>query len=71
LKSRIARSEGDAEASRLFAEAFSRDLKFFTFYRAMETYRHALAESAPTVMLSPQSELLRYFNSGAPTGSKP
>ena len=71
LKARIARSEGDAEASHLFAEAFGPDLKFFTFYRAMESYRHALADSAPTLVLSPQSELLRYFNSGAPTEAKP
>jgi membrane protease subunit HflC len=71
LKARIARSEGDAEASHLFAEAFGPDLKFFTFYRAMESYRHALADSAPTLVLSPQSELLRYFNSGAPTEPKP
>ena len=66
LKSRIARSEGDAEASRLFADAFSRDPKFFGFYRAMESYRHARADSSPTLLLSPQSELLRYFNAGTP-----
>ena len=65
LKGRIARSEGDAEASRRFAEAFGRDVKFFAFYRAMESYRHALADAAPTLVLSPQSELLRYFNAGA------
>ena len=66
LKARIARAEGDAEASRLFAEAFGKDVEFFAFYRAMESYRHALAESSPTVLLSPESELLKYFNAGAP-----
>lgn len=71
LKARIARSEGDAEASSMLAEAFSSDLKFFAFYRAMESYRHALAESAPTLVLSPQSDLLRYFNTGAPSGPGP
>jgi modulator of FtsH protease HflC len=69
LRSRIARSEGDAEASRLFADAFSRDPKFFAFYRAMESYRHAMAESSPVLVLSPQSELLRYFNAGTPAGA--
>jgi membrane protease subunit HflC len=71
LKARIARSEGDAEASRLFADAFSRDPQFYAFYRAMQTYRHALAEAAPTLVLSPESEMLRYFNAGAPTAPKP
>jgi membrane protease subunit HflC len=71
LKARIARSEGDAEASRLFVEAFGRDPQFAAFYRAMQSYRQALADSAPLLVLSPQSELLRYFNAGAPLGSTP
>ncbi|HKM62047.1 MAG TPA: protease modulator HflC [Acidisphaera sp.] len=71
LKGRITRNEGDAEASRLFAAAFGRDPKFFAFYRAMQSYRHALADSAPTVVLSPQSELMRFFNAGAPEGPPP
>jgi membrane protease subunit HflC len=68
LKGRIIRNQGDAEVSRLFADAFGRDPNFYAFYRAMQSYRHALAESAPTVVLSPQSELMRYFNAGAPSG---
>ncbi|MGD0634833.1 MAG: protease modulator HflC [Beijerinckiaceae bacterium] len=66
LKARIARSEGDAEASRLFADAFGQNVKFFTFYRAMESYRHALADSTPMLVLTPQSELLKFFNAGTP-----
>ena len=66
LKGRITRNEGDAEASRLFADAFGRDPKFFAFYRAMQSYRHALADSQPTIVLSPQSELMRFFNAGSP-----
>jgi len=66
LRGRITRNEGDAEASRLFADAFGRDPKFFAFYRAMQSYRHALADSQPTIVLSPQSELMRFFNAGSP-----
>ena len=32
----------------------------------METYRHAMAEAAPTVVLTPQSDLLKYFNLASP-----
>jgi len=71
LKARIARSEGDAEASALVAQAFGRDPQFFAFYRAMQTYRHALADSLPTLVLSPDSELLRYFNAGTPAAPRP
>ena len=55
------RGQGDAEAAKLYAQAFGRDAKFYEFYRAMQTYRQALAESGPTIVLSPNSELLKYF----------
>jgi membrane protease subunit HflC len=58
------RGQGDAEASRIYAQAFGRDPKFFEFYRAMQTYRQALAESGPTLVLSPNSELLKYLGNG-------
>jgi membrane protease subunit HflC len=71
LKASIARAGGDAEASALLASAFGRDQHFFEFYRAMQTYRHALAQSGPTLVLSPESELLRYFNAPMPEPAKP
>jgi membrane protease subunit HflC len=64
------RGQGDAEANRIYAQAFGRDPKFFEFYRAMQTYRQALAESSPTLVLSPSSELLKYFGNG-PRDVKP
>jgi membrane protease subunit HflC len=60
------RGQGDAEASRIYAQAFGRDPKFYEFYRAMQTYRQALADSNPTLVLSPNSDLLKFFGSGAP-----
>jgi membrane protease subunit HflC len=59
------RGQGDAEANRIYAQAFGRDPKFFAFYRAMQTYRQSLAESNPTLVLTPGSDLLKYFGSGA------
>ncbi len=65
------RGQGDAEANRIYAQAFGRDPKFFAFYRAMQTYRQALADSSPTLVLSPNSDLLKYFGSGAPRDVHP
>jgi len=65
------RSQGDAEANRIYAQAFGRDPKFFEFYRAMQTYRQALADSNPTLVLSPNSELLKYFSSNATREVRP
>ena len=69
-QSRITRGEGDAEVSRMFAEAFGEDPKFFELYRALQTYRHALAESSPTLVLSPSAKFLRYLDAG-PTVAAP
>ncbi|HYA65577.1 MAG TPA: protease modulator HflC [Burkholderiaceae bacterium] len=65
------RGEGDGEANRIYAQAFGRDPKFFEFYRAMQTYRQSLADSNPTLVLSPSSELLKYFGSGATRDVRP
>lgn len=61
----IIRGEGDGERNRIFAEAFSRDSEFFEFYRSMNAYSQALANSGTTMVLSPTSEFFRYFNSAA------
>ncbi|MGJ8570701.1 MAG: protease modulator HflC [Hoeflea sp.] len=61
----IIRGEGDGERNRIFAEAFSRDPEFFEFYRSMNAYSEALANTGTTMVLSPTSEFFRYFNSAA------
>ncbi len=68
---RVSRSQGDAAARQRFADAFSHDPRVDAFYRAMQTYRHAMADAGPPLVLSPESELLRYFNTGAPYGPLP
>jgi len=37
----ILRGEGDAQASAIFAESFSKDPEFYEFYRSMQSYNHA------------------------------
>ncbi|MGD0185794.1 MAG: protease modulator HflC [Roseiarcus sp.] len=60
----IARGEGDAEANGLLAEAFGKDPKFYQFYRSLQTYRRALADSGPTLVLSPDADFLRVLKDG-------
>ena len=61
--SEIIRGTGDAERNRLFAAAYGQDQEFFEFFRSMEAYRNALANSGTTMVLSPDSEFFRYFGS--------
>lgn len=63
--SELIRGEGDGERNGIFAEAFSKDSEFFEFYRSMNAYSSALADSGTTMVLSPTSEFFRYFNSSA------
>ena len=60
----ISRGEGDAEANRTLAEAFDKDPNFYQFYRALDTYRRALADSGPTLVLSPDADFLRTLENG-------
>src|SRR6185436_5224201 len=60
------RGEGDAERNRIFAEAFSRDADFFSFYRSMQAYETGLRHNDTRMLLKPDSEFFRYF--GDPSG---
>ena len=57
--------EGDAQATRIYAQAYGKDPAFYKFYRALRTYQGSIADSTPTLMLSPNSDLLRYFDKGS------
>jgi membrane protease subunit HflC len=61
--SEILRGEGEAERTAVFADAFDRDPKFFEFYRSMTAYDQAIGSPETTLVLSPDSEFFRYFNS--------
>jgi modulator of FtsH protease HflC len=55
------RGEGDAERNRIFAEAFGRDVDFFSFYRSMQALETGLKQSDTRMLLKPDSEFFRYF----------
>ena len=62
-QAQILRGEGDAESIRVYADAFGRDPEFYAFYRSLEAYRSALANSDTTLVLTPDSEFFRFFGS--------
>jgi membrane protease subunit HflC len=55
------RGEGDKTAIEVYGKAFSQDPKFYAFYRSLEAYRKSLATGDTTLLLSPDSDFLRYF----------
>ena len=65
---KISRGQGDAQANQILSEAFGKDPQFYHLYRSLQTYRQALAESGPVLLLSPDAEFLRDLKTG-PAGS--
>lgn len=57
----IIRADADASAAKVYAESFSKDPKFYSFYRSMEAYRRSFGSQNSQVVLSPTNEFLREF----------
>jgi membrane protease subunit HflC len=65
----IARGEGEAEAARIYAEAYATDPEFYGFQRSLEAYRKSIDENT-TLVLSPDAEFFRLFESASPEGDR-
>lgn len=57
------RGKGDAEAARIYAEAYSGSAEFYGFTRGLEAYRKTLGKGT-TFVLPPDHEFFRLFQSG-------
>ncbi|HET7401974.1 MAG TPA: protease modulator HflC [Usitatibacter sp.] len=57
------KGEGDAQASRIYAEAFEKNPEFFSFYRSMEAYRQSLRNKSDVMVLDPSSDFFKYLKS--------
>jgi len=58
----ILRGEGDAEAARIYAEAYGGDAEFYDFTRSLEAYRKTIGANT-TLVLPPDAEFFRLFGS--------
>lgn len=55
------KGEGDAEAARIYAEAFGKDPEFARFYRSLEAYRSSFADKGDVMVVGPESEFFDYL----------
>jgi membrane protease subunit HflC len=62
--SEMARGEGDALATEIYAQAYGKDEEFYAFYRSMNAYRNALSSKQDVLVLEPDSDFFKYFSSG-------
>ena len=55
------KGEGDAGAARIYAQAFSRNPEFYSFYRSMEAYRNSFRNKSDVMVLEPSSDFFKYM----------
>jgi membrane protease subunit HflC len=60
----IARGQGDAEATGIYAAAYGADAEFYSFVRSLEAYRNSIDEGT-TLVLSPDSEFFQFLQSAS------
>lgn len=66
------KGEGDAEAARLYADAFGRDPQFAQFYRSLEAYKASFANKSDVMVVDPaNTEFFKVMRNGGGTGSNP
>lgn len=66
--SEIARGEGDAKATEIYAKAFNKDREFYKFYRSMTAYAKTFSNAGDVILLEPDSDYFSYFKD--PQGKK-
>ncbi len=60
------RGEGDAEAARIYADAYSADEEFYSFNRSLQAYRDTFSGGGDVMLLKPDSEFFRYLDDARP-----
>lgn len=60
------RGDGDAEAASIYANAYNKDKEFYAFYRSLDAYKNSFGSGSDVMVISPDSEFFRYFNSSKP-----
>lgn len=63
------KGEGDAEAARIYAEAFGRDPQFAQFYRSLEAYKASFSKKSDVLVLDPSSTEFFKAMRGAGSGA--
>ncbi|WP_455555616.1 protease modulator HflC [Comamonas sp.] len=59
------KGEGDAEAARVYAEAFGQDPQFAKFYRSLDAYKASFANKGDVMLVDPaSSDFFKSFRNG-------
>ncbi len=57
------RGEGDAKASEIYANAYTKNPEFYSFYRSLDAYTKSFASKDDLLVIDPRSDFFRYLMS--------
>ena len=57
------RGEGDAQAGRIYAQAYNKNPEFYAFYRSLQAYRNSLSQDGDVWVVSPDGDFFKYLQS--------
>ncbi len=60
---RALRGDGDAEAVRIYADTYGRNPELFEFLRSMDAYRNSMATGRDVMVLKPEGDFFKFFES--------
>ena len=55
------KGEGDAKAAATYAQAFSQNPEFYSFYRSLEAYRASFKSKTDVIVVEPNSDFFKYM----------
>ena len=66
-KAQAIRGEGEAEATKIYAQAFNKNPDFYSFYNSMNAYRNVFSSKSDLLVVDPESDFFRFFNQSSGT----
>lgn len=65
------RGAGDAEAAKIYSQAFSQNAEFYKFYRSLEAYRASFKNKSDVMIVDQNSEFFKYFKAPGAAATAP
>lgn len=62
-ESQTLRGEGDAQAAKVYANAFNKKPEFFSFVRSLDAYKNSFNSKNDVLVLEPDSDFFKYMKS--------
>ena len=55
----------DAKAAAIYAQAYSQNAEFYSFYRSLEAYKGTFRNKGDLMVIDPSPQFFQYFKNGA------